>query len=95
MDAMIRADVRHEHLRIAGNKVETGARLEVRDPWDNRLVGTVPRATPALVAEAFRIAYDDKPTLTRYQRQKILLGICEFFQSDVMLPGEPRLTPWR
>ena len=56
MDTMIRSDVRHEMLRIAGKKVETEARLEVRFPWDNRLVGSVPRATPELVAEAFRIA---------------------------------------
>ena len=75
MDTITRtgADVRHEHLRIAGRKVETGARLEVHFPWDNRLVGTVPRATPELVAEAFQIAHDYKPKLTRYQRQQILL----------------------
>src|SRR3954469_24215527 len=81
MDTMIRAEVRHEHLRIAGKKVETGARLEVRYPWDNRLVGTVPRATPALVAEAFQIAHDYKPKLTRYQRQKILLKTAELLVS--------------
>src|SRR6188474_3540353 len=73
MDTMIRGDVRHEQLRIAGKKVDTGARLEVHFPWDNRLVGTVPRATPELVAEAFRIAHAYKPGLTRYQRQQILL----------------------
>lgn len=81
MDTMIRTDVRHEHLRIAGKKVETGARLEVRYPWDNRLVGTVPRATPELVAEAFQIAHDYKPKLTRYQRQKILLKTAELLVS--------------
>jgi len=79
MDTITRAmpDVRHEHLRIAGRKVETGARLEVRFPWDNRLVGSVPRATPELVAEAFGIAHDYRPKLTRYQRQKILLRTAE------------------
>src|SRR6476661_7299433 len=77
MDTMVRSDVRHEHLRIAGRKVETGARLEVRFPWDNRLVGSVPRATPELVAEAFRIAHAYKPKLTRYQRQQILLKTAE------------------
>ena len=77
MDAMIRSDVRHEMLRIAGKKVETKARLEVRFPWDNRLVGSVPRATPELVAEAFRIAHAYKPKLTRYQRQQILLKTAE------------------
>src|ERR1700759_4641918 len=66
---------------MAGRKVETGACLEVRYPWDNRLVGTVPRATPELVAEAFRIAHDHKPKLTRYQRQKILLKTAELLVS--------------
>ncbi len=79
MDTITRtgSDVRHEYLRIAGKKVETKARLEVRFPWDNRLVGTVPRATPELVAEAFQIAHDYKPKLTRYQRQQILLKTAE------------------
>ena len=65
MDTMVRSDVRHEYLRIAGKKVETGARLEVRFPWDNRLVGSVLRATPELVADAFLIAHAYKPRLTR------------------------------
>jgi putative phosphonoacetaldehyde dehydrogenase len=77
MDTMIRSDVRHEMLRIAGKKVETKSRLEVHFPWDNRLVGSVPRATPELVAEAFRIAHAYKPKLTRYQRQQILLKTAE------------------
>src|ERR1700722_20945068 len=71
------SEIRHEFLRIGGRKVETGSRLEVRYPWDNRLVGTVPRATPALVAEAFAIAHAYQPKLTRYQRQKILLKTAE------------------
>ena len=75
------AEVRHEQLRIAGKKVDTGSRLEVRFPWDNRLVGTVPRATPELVAQAFQIAHDYKPKLTRYQRQKILLKTAELLVS--------------
>ena len=75
------AEVRHEQLRIAGKKVDTANRLEVRFPWDNRLVGTVPRATPELVAQAFQIAHDYKPKLTRYQRQKILLKTAELLVS--------------
>jgi acyl-CoA reductase-like NAD-dependent aldehyde dehydrogenase len=83
MDTITRtgSDVRHEYLRIAGRKVETQARLEVRFPWDNRLVGTVPRATPELVAEAFQIAHDYKPKLTRYQRQQILLKTADLLVS--------------
>src|SRR5436309_16046133 len=81
MDTMIRAEPRHEALRIAGKKVETGARLDVRFPWDNRLVRTVPRATPELVAEAFRIAHAYRPRLTRDERQKILLRTAELLVS--------------
>ncbi|MCW5748679.1 MAG: aldehyde dehydrogenase family protein, partial [Alphaproteobacteria bacterium] len=69
--------VRHESMRIAGRKVEAEGRLDVFNPWDNSVVGTVPRATPAMVAEAFGIAYDYRPRLTRYERQKILLATAE------------------
>ena len=98
MDTLIRpaTDVRHEMLRIAGKKVETGARLEVRFPWDNRLVGTVPRATPELVAEAFRIAHAYKPKLTRYQRQQILLKTAELLvarKEELSPPDHARIGP--
>ena len=79
MDTITRAatPVRREQLRIAGKKVDTNVRIEVRFPWDNRLVGSVPRANPEIVAEAFKIAHAYKPKLTRYQRQKILLRTAE------------------
>ncbi|HZS83691.1 MAG TPA: phosphonoacetaldehyde dehydrogenase [Stellaceae bacterium] len=69
--------LRRESLRLAGRKVETDAVLEVMNPYDNSVVGTVPRATPALVREAFDIAYAYKPKLTRYERQRILLATAE------------------
>jgi putative phosphonoacetaldehyde dehydrogenase len=68
---------RHEPMRIAGRKVDAERRLEVFNPWDNSVVATVPRATPEIVAEAFRIAHAYKPKLTRYQRQRILLTTAE------------------
>jgi putative phosphonoacetaldehyde dehydrogenase len=71
------APLRHESMRIAGRKVEGERSLEVFNPWDNSVVGTVPRARPEQVAEAFRIAHDYKPKLTRYERQKILLSTAE------------------
>lgn len=66
--------VRHEKMRIAGKLVdgETGQHVEVFNPYDNTLVGTVPRASRAQVAEAFEIAANYTPTLTRYERQQIL-----------------------
>src|SRR3954447_5340519 len=62
-----------ESLRIAGRTVETDGTIEVRNPWDDSLVGTVPRATPALVREAFETAHAYQPKLTRYERQRILM----------------------
>ena len=34
--------VRHEPMRIAGEKVDADGVLEVRYPWDDTVVGTVP-----------------------------------------------------
>ena len=70
---------RHEKMRIAGKQVEgdTGKRIEVRNPYDNSIVGTVPRASRAQVAGAFDIAAAYQSKLSRYQRQQILLTTAE------------------
>jgi len=62
-------------MRIAGKQVdgETGKTVEVFNPYNNEVVGTVPRASRAQVAEAFRIAAAYKPKLSRYERQQILM----------------------
>ncbi|MEM7206954.1 MAG: phosphonoacetaldehyde dehydrogenase [Pseudomonadota bacterium] len=64
----------HEKMRIAGELVDgdTGKRIEVFNPYDNSLVGTVPRASCEQVANAFDIAASYQPKLTRYERQQIL-----------------------
>ena len=69
--------VRHEKMRIAGKLVDgdTGKHVEVFNPYDNSLVGTVPRASRQQVADAFDIAAHYTPTLTRYERQQILTKI--------------------
>ena len=66
--------VRHEKMRIAGEKVDgdTGMQVEVFNPYNGELVGTVPRASREQVAAAFDIAANYKPKLTRYERQQIL-----------------------
>jgi putative phosphonoacetaldehyde dehydrogenase len=71
------APVRHEAMRIAGRRVEAEGRLDVLNPWDNSLVGSVPRAAPDRVAEAFTIAWNYQPKLTRYERQKILMATAD------------------
>jgi len=67
------AAVRHEAMRIAGKRVETDQRIEVINPYNGAVVGTVPAARPEHVREAFAKAKAFKPKLTRYERQQILL----------------------
>jgi putative phosphonoacetaldehyde dehydrogenase len=67
------AAVRHEAMRIAGKRVETDHWIEVLNPYNGAVVGTVPAARPEHVREAFAKAKAFKPKLTRYERQQILL----------------------
>ena len=67
------AAVRREAMRIAGKRVETDYQIEVFNPYNGAVVGTVPAARPEHVREAFAKAKAFKPKLTRYERQQILL----------------------
>ena len=40
------SSIRHETLRIAGEHVDREERIDVVNPWNNQVVGTVPRARP-------------------------------------------------
>jgi len=75
--------IRHEKMRIAGEMVDgdTGKVVEVYNPYNGELVGTVPRASREQVANAFEIAANYKPTLTRYERQQILSRTAEIIVS--------------
>ena len=66
-------------MRIAGKLVDgdTGNNIDVLNPYNGEIVGTVPRASRAQIAEAFELAAAYKPTLTRYERQQILTRIAE------------------
>ncbi len=68
---------RVEALRLAGRKVHASDVIEVRYPYDGSVVGTVPAATADQVREAFDIAGRYTPSLTRYERQRILLAVAE------------------
>jgi putative phosphonoacetaldehyde dehydrogenase len=72
--------VRHEAMRIAGKHVETSERVEVFNPYDGTVVGTVPAARAEHVREAFAKAAAFKPKLTRYERQQILLRTAEMLR---------------
>ncbi|MCY3769987.1 MAG: phosphonoacetaldehyde dehydrogenase [Gammaproteobacteria bacterium] len=69
----------HQKMRIAGELVDgdTGQVIEVKNPYTNEVVGTVPRASREQVAGAFDTAANYRPRLTRYERQKILLKTAE------------------
>ncbi len=72
--------VRHEMMRIAGKRVDAADRIEVRNPYDNTVVGTVPAARPEHVRDAFAKAKAFKPKLTRYERQQILLRTADLLR---------------
>ncbi|HEX2331981.1 MAG TPA: aldehyde dehydrogenase family protein, partial [Burkholderiales bacterium] len=73
MSAVLKSEVRHEALRIAGEKVRRDRVIEVHFPYTGEVVATVPKASVEDVRRAFRIAREYKPTLTRYERYKILM----------------------
>jgi putative phosphonoacetaldehyde dehydrogenase len=72
---------RKETMRIAGKLVTTDEVVEVYNPYDNSVVGTVPSARPEHVREAFAKAKAYKPKLSRYERQQILLRTAEILSS--------------
>ncbi|MEL6645069.1 MAG: phosphonoacetaldehyde dehydrogenase [Pseudomonadota bacterium] len=75
------ATIQHEPMRIAGRKVDADEVIEVRYPWDNSVIGTVPAGTATHARDAFEIAANYTPKLTRYERQKILLTAAEIIVS--------------
>jgi len=72
MPILPKLPARKEAMRIAGKLVSTDDVIEVKNPYDGSLVGSVPMARPEHVREAFRKARDFKPKLSRYERQQIL-----------------------
>ena len=61
---MLKNDIRHEGMRIGGEKVFTEKVIEVKYPYTNEVVGTVPAGTSEHAAKAFKIAADYKPSLS-------------------------------
>jgi putative phosphonoacetaldehyde dehydrogenase len=70
-------------MRIAGKLVDgdSGKNVEVLNPYNGEVVGTVPRASREQIAGAFEIAASYRPDLTRYERQQILLKTAEIIVS--------------
>lgn len=73
-------DIRHEAMRIGGRKITTPDVVEVRYPYTDEVIGTVPAGKADHAAEAFAIAAAYDCTLTRYERQQILYRTAELIR---------------
>ena len=72
--------VRKEAMRIGGRKVHADDVIEVLYPYTNEVIGTVPAGNAAHAKEAFEIAANFRPRLTRYERQQILFKTAELIR---------------
>lgn len=74
-------EVRHEAMRIGGEKVFTDEVVEVHYPYTDEVIGTVPAGKAEHARRAFDIAAAYKPTLSRYERQQILFRAGELIKA--------------
>ena len=58
---------------IAGEWVDSKEKIEVRNPYNNQVVGTVPRLAVGEVRRAIDALYDYEPKLSAYERYEMLL----------------------
>ena len=70
-----------EGLRIGGETLYRERCIEVRYPYTGEVIATVPKAGIDDVRKAIDIAHRYKPTLTRYERYKILMRAGEIIAS--------------
>jgi phosphonoacetaldehyde dehydrogenase len=70
-----------EPMRIAGERVGGDRVIEVRNPWNRALVGTVPMATVEEVRRALAIAKGYRAQLTRHDRYRILHRAAEIIRA--------------
>jgi len=75
------AEIRHEAMRIGGEKVFADDVIEVRYPYTDEVIGTVPAGKAEHAARAFDIAANYRCRLTRYERQQILLRTAEILRA--------------
>ncbi len=67
-------------MRIGGEKVHTDDVIEVRYPYTNEVIGTVPAGKAEHAKQAFDIAAGYRSKLTRYERQQILFKTAELIR---------------
>ena len=78
---MTQKTIRHDAMCIGGEKIKTDAVVDVRYPYTNEVIGTVPAGTAEHVRKAFEIAAAYEPKLTRYERQQILFRAAELIRA--------------
>ncbi|MEX1107866.1 MAG: aldehyde dehydrogenase family protein, partial [Dongiaceae bacterium] len=81
MNVAVNPRILKESMRIAGRKVDSDRVLEVHNPYNNSVVGTVPRASLAQIHETYEIAAAYKAKLTRHERATILRRTAEILDS--------------
>ncbi|MDZ4736915.1 MAG: phosphonoacetaldehyde dehydrogenase [Rhodospirillaceae bacterium] len=81
MNVAVKPPILKESMRIAGRKVNSERVLEIHNPYNNAVVGTVPRATLAQIRETYEIAAAYKAKLTRHERATILRRTAEILDS--------------
>ena len=69
--------IKHQSMRIAGKKVDAEKNINVRYPYTNEIIGTVPAGSAEHAKQALDIATKYQPKLTRYERQQILQKTAE------------------
>lgn len=67
-----KADIRREGMRIGGEIIYTDEVVEVKYPYTDEVIGTVPAGQPEHARKAFEIAAGYKSKLSRYERSQIL-----------------------
>ena len=75
------SDIIHEGMRIGGEKVVRDRVIEVYNPYTEKVIGTVPKATVEDVRRAFAIAKGYRSKLTRYERASILERAAELIRA--------------
>lgn len=73
--------IRHEGMRIGGETIFADDVIEVRYPYTDAVIGTVPAGQAHHAARAFEIAAAYRPTLSRYDRQQILFRAAELIRA--------------
>jgi phosphonoacetaldehyde dehydrogenase len=71
-----------EALRIGGQHVHKDRVLEIKNPFTDEVIGTVPKADVSDVRHAFELAKAYRPKLSRFERSNILMKAAQIVVSQ-------------